>query len=81
MRLHDSMKLAIINIVFVFIGFHDDSTHNTFGYYKRGVYMPQSNFLFEFITEVISEADPQSSGFLLMVKTEDSDYERYDSKT
>ena len=53
-------------------GFHDDETNNTFGYYKKGVYMPQSNFLFEFVAEVVCESFPQSSGFLINVKAEGS---------
>ena len=54
------------------IGFHDDENNNTFGYFKKGVYMPQSNFLFDFLSEVVCESSPQSSGFLIDVKVEGS---------
>ena len=42
----------------------------------KGTYMPQSNFLFDFIAEVVCESNPQSSGFLMTVKTEGANEER-----
>lgn len=53
-------------------GFFDDNDNNTFGCYKKGVFVPQSNFAFDFVAEVICESCPQSSGFLLKVKKEGS---------
>ena len=41
------------------------------------MYKPQSNFLFDFITEVVCETFPQSSGFLMSVKTEGSNEAKY----
>ena len=38
--------------------------------------MPQSNFLFDFIAEVVCESNPQSSGFLMTVKTEGANEEK-----
>ena len=38
--------------------------------------MPQSNFLFNFIAEVVCESNPQSSEFLMTVKTEGANEER-----
>ena len=46
------------------------------GYYKKGAYMPQSNLLFDFTAEVVCESYPQSSGFLMTVKTEGANEER-----
>ena len=54
----------------IFLGFHEEN--NTFGFYKKGVFVPQSNFSFEFVAEVICEAHPQTSGFLVAVKEEGS---------
>ena len=54
----------------IFLGFHEEN--NTFGCYKKGVYVPQSNFSFEFVAKVICESHPQSSGFLVAVKEEGS---------
>ncbi len=60
----------------ILLGFHDDCENNTFGYYKKMVYMPQSNFLFDFLSEVVCEASPQSSGYLISVKSEGSSEKR-----
>ena len=38
--------------------------------------MPQSNFLFDFIAEVVCESSPQSSGYLVKVKSEGSAVEK-----
>lgn len=57
-------------------GFKDDDENNTFGCLKKGIYMPQSNFAFEFVTEVICQSWPQSSGFLVKVKAEGSSLSR-----
>lgn len=38
--------------------------------FKKGEYVPQSNFTFDFVSEVICKSHPQSSWFLLNVKEE-----------
>ena len=59
------------------IGYHDDRSNKTFGYFKERQYIAQSNFNFEFVAEVACESTPQSSGFLLSVTREGSDGSRY----
>ena len=54
----------------IFLGFNEEN--NTFGFYKKGEYVPHSNFSFEFVAEVICESHPQTSGFLVAVKDEGS---------
>ena len=46
--------------------------NNTFGYYKKGIYMPQSNFCFKICAEVVCDVFPQSSGFVINVIAEGS---------
>lgn len=55
-----------------YVGFHEDRDKNTFGYFKKNRYIPQSNFIFNFISEVVCEMSPNSSGFLILVKEEGS---------
>ena len=67
---------VIVRKAFATEGFFDDDENNTFGYFKKGTYMPQSNFTFEFVSEVVCESWPQSSGFLVKVKAEGSSVSR-----
>ena len=58
------------------IGYHEDPIKASFGYFKNGKYIPQSNFWFELVAEVVFQTAPQQSGFLLSVKKE---FERSDN--
>ena len=60
-----------------YVGYHDDVGNHTFGFFRKGEYVPQSNLSFEFVAEVVCESNPQSSGFLLSVTREGSDCSRY----
>lgn len=69
-----SVSNCMTNAILCILGYHDDCDNNTFG--KKGVYMPQSNFLFDFIDEVVCTTSPQNSGFLITVKSEGSNESR-----
>lgn len=52
------------------MGFHEEN--GTFGTFRKGCYMAQSNFQFVFISEVVCHSHPQTSGFVISVTEEGS---------
>ena len=44
---------------------------------EKAYNVPQSNFVFEFTTEVVCETYPQSSGFIVKVKEEGASRELF----
>ena len=55
--------------------FHDDMEENTFGVFKKGTYVPASDFRFDLILEVICET-PSSSGYLVKLTPRNSNLTR-----
>ena len=47
---YEAVTHAVLSCRICISGFHYDIYNGTFGVYRKGVYVPQSNFVFEFTT-------------------------------
>ena len=74
---YEAVTHALLLYCICISGFHDNIYNGMFGVYRKGIYVPQSNFVFEFTTEVVCETYPQSSGFIVKVKEEGASRELF----
>ena len=61
---HAVLSWSLYHIIFI-SGLHDDIDNGTISVCIKGVYVPQSNSVFEFVAEVVCETYRQSSGCIV----------------
>ena len=62
-------------IMLTFTAAFNDDMENTFGVFKKGTYIPASDFRFDLILQVICET-PLSSGYLVKLTPRNSNLTR-----